>query len=313
MQEMLGLSAKNMQSNYLEVIQDADLIHLIHQVVAEKNSLHQEITVTQGPTPLRLDLSLRYLDDQSANDYQVLGIAYDLTRVRQLEKMQKDFVSNVSHELKTPVTSLLGFTETLIDGAKEDPEVLNQFLHIMQKDAQRLQQLIQEILELSRGSATIPYAEQEITLEKFITEILGSYQQQLAAKQLKTVVHGLPESQFFTKYELFYPIVKNLIENAIQYSQENGQITISYAIENQQLRLSVQDTGIGISQKDQERIFERFYRVDKARSRHSGGTGLGLAIVQNYTELLGGKIAIDSHLGLGTTFTITLPLTKKEA
>ncbi len=269
--------------------------------------------MTQGPTPLRLDLSLRYLDDQSANDYQVLGIAYDLTRVRQLEKMQKDFVSNVSHELKTPVTSLLGFTETLIDGAKEDPEVLDQFLHIMQKDAQRLQQLIQEILELSRGSATIPYAEQEITLEKFITEILGSYQQQLAAKQLKTVVHGLPESQFFTKYELFYPIVKNLIENAIQYSQENGQITISYAIENQQLRLSVQDTGIGISQKDQERIFERFYRVDKARSRHSGGTGLGLAIVQNYTELLGGKIAIDSHLGLGTTFTITLPLTKKEA
>ena len=102
--------------------------------------------------------------------------------------------------------------------------------------------------------------------------------------------------------------MKNLIENAIQYSQENGQITISYAIENQQLRLSVQDTGIGISQKDQERIFERFYR-----SRHSGGTGLGLAIVQNYTELLGGKIAIDSHLGLGTTFTITLPLTKKEA
>ncbi|NSN52846.1 two-component sensor histidine kinase, partial [Enterococcus faecalis] len=215
MQEMLGLSAKNMQSNYLEVIQDADLIHLIHQVVAEKNSLHQEITVTQGPTPLRLDLSLRYLDDQSANDYQVLGIAYDLTRVRQLEKMQKDFVSNVSHELKTPVTSLLGFTETLIDGAKEDPKVLDQFLHIMQKDAQRLQQLIQEILELSRGGATIPYAEQEITLEKFITEILGSYQQQLAAKQLKTVVHGLPESQFFTKYELFYPIVKNLIENAI--------------------------------------------------------------------------------------------------
>lgn len=106
--------------------------------------------------------------------------------------------------------------------------------------------------------------------------------------------------------------MKNLIENAIQYSQENGQITISYAIENQQLRLSVQDTGIGISQKDQERIFERFYRVDKARSRHSGGTGLGLAIVQNYTELLGGKIAIDSHLGLGTTFTITLPLTKKK-
>ena len=118
----------------------------------------------------------------------------------------------------------------------------------MQKDAQRLQQLIQEILELSRQRNN-SLCRTRNYFRKFITEILGSYQQQLVAKQLNTVVHGLPESQFFTKYELFYPIVKNLIENAIQYSQENGQITISYAIENQQLRLSVQDTGIGISQK----------------------------------------------------------------
>ena len=204
----------------------------------------------------------------------------------------------------------MGFTETLIDGAKEDPEVLINFCTSC-KRCPASATINSRNFRTFSGQCDNSLCRTRNYFRKFITEILGSYQQQLAAKQLKTVVHGLPESQFFTKYELFYPIVKNLIENAIQYSQENGQITISYAIENQQLRLSVQDTGIGISQKDQERIFERFYRVDKARSRHSGGTGLGLAIVQNYTELLGGKIAIDSHLGLGTTFTITLPLTKK--
>ena len=142
----------------------------------------------------------------------------------------------------------MGFTETLIDGAKEDPEVLNQFCTSC-KRCPASATINSRNFRTFSGQRNNSLCRTKITLEKFITEILGSYQQQLAAKQLKTVVHGLPESQFFTKYELFYPIVKNLIENAIQYSQENGQITISYAIENQQLRLSVQDTGIGISQK----------------------------------------------------------------
>lgn len=306
MMEILGLTDRSINQNYLSVIHDPTLIHLIHQVVADKNSVHEEIKLTQAPKEMRLDVSLRYLED-TINDYQVLGIAYDLTRVRQLEAMQKDFVSNVSHELKTPVTSLLGFTETLLDGAKEDPETLDQFLKIMQKDAIRLQQLIQEILQLSRSGSTIAYTEQQILLYPLIEEILSSYRKSLREKHLTVTIEGDKTSTFSTKYELFYPIIKNLVENAIQYSRENGTIRIAYQLD-QELIFSVEDTGIGISQKDQERIFERFYRVDKARSRHSGGTGLGLSIVQNYTELLSGSITIDSHLGLGTTFTVKLPM-----
>ncbi|OJG28175.1 sensory box histidine kinase [Enterococcus caccae] len=303
--DILTIDQTDVGKEYFEVIKEPALIHLIHQVITEKSSVHQEIKLTDSPNEMILDMSLRFIEEDG-NDYQVLGIAYDLTRVRQLEKMQKDFVSNVSHELKTPVTSLLGFTETLLDGAKEDPKTLTQFLEIMQKDALRLQQLIQEILQLSRDGKNIAYDDQTIMLHPFIQEILRSYRKTIREKQLTINILGDGKMTYTTKYELFYPIVKNLVENAIQYSQANEEIIIDFGFADT-FYFVVKDSGIGISLEDQERIFERFYRVDKARSRHSGGTGLGLAIVHNYTELLGGTVSIDSHLGLGSTFTVKLP------
>ncbi|MEI5992618.1 sensor histidine kinase [Candidatus Enterococcus mansonii] len=303
--DILLISEKDTGKNYFDVIKEPALIHLIHQVVTEKSTVHQEIKLTHTPNEMILDMSLRFIEEDG-NDYQVLGIAYDLTRVRQLEKMQKDFVSNVSHELKTPVTSLLGFTETLLDGAKDDPETLVQFLEIMQKDALRLQQLIQEILQLSRDGRSISYEDQNIVVYSFVEEILRSYRKAIKEKNLTITIQGDKTTSYTTKYELFYPIIKNLIENAIQYSQTKGKISIDFGFSDE-FFFTVKDSGIGISLKDQERIFERFYRVDKARSRHSGGTGLGLSIVHNYTELLGGSVSIDSHLGLGSTFTVHLP------
>ncbi|MGX7243284.1 ATP-binding protein [Enterococcus quebecensis] len=305
MLEILTIQDDDAGKDYFEVIKEPALIHLIHQVITEKSSVHQEIKLTDPLNDMILDMSLRFIEEDGSN-YQVLGIAYDLTRVRQLEKMQKDFVSNVSHELKTPVTSLLGFTETLLDGAKDDPETLNQFLEIMQKDALRLQQLIQEILQLSRNGKNISYDDQDITLHPFIEEILRSYRKTIKEKNLTIKIIGNETLTYTTKYELFYPIVKNLVENAIQYSQEDETVTIDFGFSDT-FFFTVKDNGIGISLKDQERIFERFYRVDKARSRHSGGTGLGLSIVQNYTELLGGSVTIESHLGLGSTFMVKLP------
>jgi len=304
--DILMIENSDVGKNYFDVIKEPSLIHLIHQVITEKSSVHQEIKLTESLNETILDMSLRFIEEDG-NDYQVLGIAYDLTRVRQLEKMQKDFVSNVSHELKTPVTSLLGFTETLLDGAKEDPETLTQFLEIMQKDALRLQQLIQEILQLSRDGKNISYNDQEVSLHPFVQEILRSYRKTIKDKHLTIEILGDETITYVTKYELFYPIVKNLIENAIQYSQIDGTITIDFGFTDM-FYFIVNDSGIGISLEDQERIFERFYRVDKARSRHSGGTGLGLSIVHNYTELLGGTVMIDSHLGLGSTFTVRLPI-----
>ncbi|MBL1224419.1 sensor histidine kinase [Enterococcus sp. BWR-S5] len=292
--------------SYQQTINDPLLIQLINQAITEERSLHQEITLSAETEEKIVDLSLHYFNNDF-NHHQIFGVAYDLTQVHRLEKMQKDFVGNVSHELKTPITSLIGFTETLIDGAKDDPETLTQFLGIIQKDAYRLQRLIQEIILLSRDSKST-YDKQQVPLHSLIYEVVHSYQKTIDEKHLQIVVNGDHELIISTVYELFYPIIKNLIENAVQYSTDEGSIIVDFVVKKNELLLSVEDNGIGIPLEDQNRIFERFYRVDKARTRYSGGTGLGLAIVQNYTELLGGTVTLESYPGVGSSFMLRIPL-----
>lgn len=301
MQLHLNVVSYQPEQRYTEVIQEPKLIQLIHQVTPEHPLIHQEITLTEGRQTL--DLSLRYFTNSEGTG-QILGVAYDLTKVRRLEKLQKDFVGNVSHELKTPVTSLIGFTETLLDGAKDDPQTLTSFLEIMQKDAIRLDKLIREIIQLSKDGEN-SYEIQTIYTEPYFQQIVQSYQPIIEKKRLTIRLIGKNEP-FTTKTDILYPIIKNLIENAVQYSKSDSEIIIRYQATDD-LSFSVQDFGIGIDIEDQERIFERFYRVDKARSRHSGGTGLGLAIVKDYVQLLNGTITVDSHLGTGSTFTVTIP------
>lgn len=301
MQLHLNVTSYEPEQRYTEVIQEPKLIQLIHQVTPEHPLIHQEITITEGRQTL--DLSLRYFTNSEGTG-QILGVAYDLTKVRRLEKLQKDFVGNVSHELKTPVTSLIGFTETLLDGAKYDPQTLTSFLEIMQKDAIRLDKLIREIIQLSKDGEN-SYEIQTIYTEPYFHQIVQNYQPIIEKKRLTIRLIGKNEP-FTTKTDILYPILKNLIENAVQYSKNDSEIIIRYQATDE-LSFSVQDFGIGIDIEDQERIFERFYRVDKARSRHSGGTGLGLAIVKDYVQLLHGKITVDSHLGTGSTFTVTIP------
>lgn len=292
--------------SYQQTINDPLLIQLINQAITEERSLHQEITLSAETEEKIVDLSLHYFNNDF-NHHQIFGVAYDLTQVHRLEKMQKDFVGNVSHELKTPITSLIGFTETLIDGAKDDPETLTQFLGIIQKDAYRLQRLIQEIILLSRDSKST-YDKQQVPLHSLIYEVVHSYQKTIDEKHLQIVVNGDHELIISTVYELFYPIIKNLVENAVQYSTDEGSIIVEFVVKKNELLLLVEDNGIGIPLEDQNRIFERFYRVDKARTRYSGGTGLGLAIVQNYTELLGGTVTLESYPGVGSSFTLRIPL-----
>ena len=301
MQLHLNVVSYQPEQRYTEVIQEPKLIQLIHQVTPEHPLIHQEITLTEGRQTL--DLSLRYFTNSEGTG-QILGVAYDLTKVRRLEKLQKDFVGNVSHELKTPVTSLIGFTETLLDGAKDDPQTLTSFLEIMQKDAIRLDKLIREIIQLSKDGEN-SYEIQTIYTEPYFQQIVQNYQPIIEKKRLTIRLIGKNEP-FTTKTDILYPIIKNLIENAVQYSKSDSEIIIRYQATDD-LSFSVQDFGIGINIEDQERIFERFYRVDKARSRYSGGTGLGLAIVKDYVQLLNGTITVDSHLGTGSTFTVTIP------
>ncbi|WP_430609816.1 ATP-binding protein [Enterococcus sp. DIV0876] len=304
MQDQLGIDhLPSLPVPFTEVIHDTQLIQLIYQFSEHTPILHAETTLSSD-RPRVLDITLR-----SFQENQRIGLAYDLTRIRQLEKMQKDFVGNVSHELKTPVTSLIGFTETLLDGAKEDPETLQAFLEIIQKDAYRLKNLIQEIIQLSKNSDSFAYENQTIDVAALVASICQTYKTVADQKQLTFEVHGPTKLTIASKLELLQPIVKNLIENAVTYAKQGGNITLSYKMTNAQLILQVADQGIGIAEEDQERIFERFYRVDKARARNSGGTGLGLAIVKDYTTILGGTISVDSFPNIGTTFTLTLPTT----
>ena len=307
MQEQLGMeTAPTLPQPFTEVIHDTQLIQLIYQFNDETPIFHAETTLS-GERSKVLDVTLR-----SFQENQLIGISYDLTRIRQLEKMQKDFVGNVSHELKTPVTSLIGFTETLLDGAKEDPETLQTFLEIIQKDAYRLKNLIQDIIQLSQDSDSFQYVDQPINFSKLLQQVVQTYGPAAGMKQLTFQFEGPEPFILSTKKELLQPIVKNLVENAVTYSKPGGVITLSYSEQDDQLLFQVQDQGIGIDEEDQERIFERFYRVDKARARNSGGTGLGLAIVKDYTKLLGGSIKVDSFPKIGSTFTVTLPLHEKD-
>lgn len=304
MQDQLGIDhLPSLPVPFTKVIHDTQLIQLIYQFSEHTPILHAETTLSSD-RPRVLDITLR-----SFQENQRIGLAYDLTRIRQLEKMQKDFVGNVSHELKTPVTSLIGFTETLLDGAKEDPDTLQAFLEIMQKDAYRLKNLIQEIIQLSKNSDSFAYENQLIDVAALVASICQTYKTVADQKQLTFEVHGPTKLTIASKLELLQPIVKNLIENAVTYAKQGGNITLSYKMTDAQLILQVADQGIGIAEEDQERIFERFYRVDKARARNSGGTGLGLAIVKDYTTILGGTISVDSFPNIGTTFTLTLPIT----
>lgn len=303
MQDQLAISQMPpMPVAFTEVIHDTQLIQLIYQFTEHTPVFHAETTIGSDH-PRVLDITLR-----SFQEKQRIGLAYDLTRIRQLEKMQQDFVGNVSHELKTPVTSLIGFTETLLDGAKEDPQTLQAFLEIIQKDAYRLKNLIQEIIQLSKNSDSFAYEDQSIDVAALVSSITQTYKPLADQKQLVFEIHGPNQLSITSKLELLQPIIKNLIENAVTYAKQGGTVTLSYQIVGSTLRLQVADQGIGIAEEDQERIFERFYRVDKARARNSGGTGLGLAIVKDYTTILGGTISVDSFPNVGTTFTLTFPL-----
>lgn len=303
MEELLQIGGAS-QHYYWQVIQDNKFIQLIQQVLVDKNQVHQEISA-KLPDSMNLDIRLRYIENELKGD-QVMGTVYDLTHVRRLEKIQRDFVGNVSHELKTPVTSLLGFTETLLDGAKEDPDLTEEFLTIMQNDAKRLQRLIQDIIELSKDGSDLAEDRQALELNYFFQQQIDLYQHLLKNKQILITIDGAKNCFYQTRLTFFQPIIKNLLENAIQYSTEKSQIELRYRLTDQ-LVITVTDHGIGMSKSDQKRIFERFYRVDKARARHSGGTGLGLAIVKEYSEILGGTVEVESHPKLGSTFTVTLP------
>jgi len=236
-------------------------------------------------------------------------VFHDVTRLKRLERVRKDFVANVSHELRTPLTSIKGYIEALIDGAKDDPQKCAEFLVIIQKHADQLNALLTDLLQLStiesgqyqwrRGSVSVSGL-----IEKAVHLLRPSAEKKNQALSVSSPEGvGLVTGDADRLTEVFI----NLLDNAIKYTPERGTITIETESGESQVKISISDTGIGIPSKEMPRIFERFYRVDRARSREMGGTGLGLAIVKHIVEAHGGRVAVESRMGQGSRFTVTLP------
>lgn len=240
---------------------------------------------------------------------KVLVMLYDLTEIKQNERMQLDFVSNASHELRTPVTSIAGFAETLLAGAKDDPQKSTEFIQIIRDQAQHLEALIADILLLSKADQAQPLSWEAVDVDELILDEEKSLQQQIAAKALEvTLDHQHYQAPTFTDITKLRQIVRNLLTNAIMYNHPQGKIQITLQTTADTLKLAFKDTGDGLTTEDQSRIFERFYRADHSHQHDNGGTGLGLAIVANLVEQLGGQVQVKSQLGVGSIFTVELPL-----
>lgn len=253
-----------------------------------------------------------HLGAYASEDGQVKGVIvmlHDITAIRRLEKMRSEFVANVSHELRTPVTSIKGFSETLLDGAMEDLEISRSFLTIINEESDRLNRLITDILDLSKiEQKKMPLKIEKVDLVQLVHETVRLVREEARARDITIYLPLSTDSTLDADRDRLQQVILNLVGNAILYTLEGGEITITVEeIGANQVELTVSDTGIGIPQEHLPRIFERFYRVDKARSRESGGTGLGLAIVKHLVESHHGTIHVESREGEGTVFTVLLP------
>ncbi|MBM7713846.1 two-component system phosphate regulon sensor histidine kinase PhoR [Bacillus thermophilus] len=312
MGDMLGLEPETLKGKlHVEVGKSADLSRLIDQCLLEGKEIRDEIQF-YFPDERILDAHLAPYVGKRNELKGIVAVLHDITDIRRLEKMRSEFVANVSHELKTPITSVKGFAETLLDGAMDDEELLHDFLNIIHKESVRLHRLINDILHLSKIEQHLvtPIVE-EVNVTEVIRNVAETIRKEVKTKGLELELPDNTNVWVEGERDRIQQIILNLVSNAVVYTPEGGKISVSVSERENEVDIRVQDNGIGISKKDLPRIFERFYRVDKARARDSGGTGLGLAIVKHLIESHHGSIKVESEEGEGTIFTVTLP--KKQA
>jgi len=290
-----------------EIIRNNQLNELLKEVLQKGQPLTQEITIF-SPQEKIFRASANPLTKKN-EVWGAVVVLNDITEIKKLEKMRSEFVANVSHELRTPLTSIQGFVETLKDGAINDPGKAQYFLEIIEKQSNRLNNLIEDILQLSKiESQEIIMNLQSINLRDLIDKTISEFKKKIEQKNHKIKINISPQLPLIkADPEQIEVVFRNLLDNAIKYTPNGGEIYISAFEKAENIYIEIADNGIGISAEHLPRIFERFYRVDKDRSRKLGGTGLGLAIVKHIVQAHGGTIGVESKPGKGSKFFFTLP------
>ena len=312
---LLGLEPGELKGRSVhEVVRKPDLLTFVESSLSSPSSVEGDLLV-RGKEDRWLNVHGTALEDAKHQKIGALIVLHDVTRLRRLENVRRDFVANVSHELKTPITSIKGFVETLIDGALDDRENAARFLEIISRQVNRLDAIIEDLLMLSRlekGSEEQTSRLEPGSVRDVLQAAIEMCEKKAADKNIDVQLECSAELTAPMNGHLLEQAVVNLVDNAVKYSESGGHVWVRAAQDGDAVVIRVQDGGCGIERKHLPRLFERFYRVDKARSRELGGTGLGLAIVRHIALVHRGSVSVQSEVTVGSTFSISLPAVSPE-
>ena len=292
--------------SYVDFV-DLTLQKLITEAFKVEKPIYDQIELTIDQVHQKyFDTScVPILSKTKKNLYGMVIVLHDITNLKKLENLRREFVANVSHELKTPITSIKGFAETLLDGAKNDEQTLNEFLKIISKESDRIETLVFDLLDLSHVEQQTEIVTEYVSLSEIAESTIKNMQNIAEEKQITIVNEIKPDIVIDANKDKVSQVALNLLSNAVSYSKASSEVIVRVYKDANKRIMEVQDFGIGISAEDQQHIFERFYRVDKARSRDSGGTGLGLSITKHIMEAHNGRINVFSRHNEGSTFRVT--------
>ena len=301
----LGLKKNAAENAYFwEIFRDSEVNEMLETCLKTRRVMQKEHSVLLSEKTFEIQVSPVF----GENFLGAVGVFHDVTRLKELERVRTEFVANVSHELKTPLTSILGYVETLKEGAVEDKENRMKFLSTIDDHAKKLSELVEDLLLLSSvESGKNSLRIQAVDFEKAIDRTLDYLNFKIREKKIK-IEKEISPRPFLIKADpaLLERVISNLLDNAVKYSSAGGRVVVRAFQQSGMARIEVHDEGIGIAEADIPRIFERFYRVDKSRARESGGAGLGLSIVKHIVESHGGRVEVESALEKGSKFSVTL-------
>jgi two-component system phosphate regulon sensor histidine kinase PhoR len=307
LREFYDLTGEVVGRHYVEAVRDAGVDAVMREAASGDEIATLQLRAGRV-SPRTLQVQAVRFPAAPAARAGTVAVFHDISQLARLEEVRRDFVANASHELRTPLAAIRGFAETLLHSESLGEGERRSYLEIIDRHAQRLTHIVHDLLELStieRGRLRLEPA--PLDLGPLLESMLRDWQPRLRERQLEASLGPLPDARAYADPHAVEQVLTNLLDNAVKYTEPGGRIEIEVEPAGPKLRIRVRDTGIGIPAGDLGRIFERFYRVDKARSRALGGTGLGLAIVKHLVQGMGGDISVQSRLGEGSSFSFTLP------